>query len=382
MNEKPKKVKKIKSTVKNIITPNGIITNKSLPSLYNGNVDIPITINNDIIYLYGKKTYNNVDILFIVFNYNNESYNSVINDLDDINLFKNKINSGVFNIVSFTESSINNSIKGYINAYYAAIKYYDILFNKFNRIGIFDNNKSMILFVNINMDNAFWYDSFMFFGNGNDSTINELTAVDITCHEMTHGLLEETLDFAYKGESGSINEALSDIFGTYCEFVINSSYDTPDWIIGENVTKNGFRNQGNPLSNNNPDAYDGKYWIDPKKEQSIHGNSSVISFFIYLCVNGISNYRNSFGTIINIPNDNLITFDIMMKIIYDILKKKPIELNSTMNDFWNACINTSKNLKYSSQITNRIIDCGNAVNLNKLSKNISGGNCNNSNVCF
>ena len=75
-------------------------------------------------------------------------------------------------------------------------------------------------------DNAFWSDSCfcMTYGDGafnastNPSGFLTMTALDVTGHELSHGVMSQTAGLIYAGESGGLNEANSDIFGTMTEF--------------------------------------------------------------------------------------------------------------------------------------------------------------------
>jgi len=71
--------------------------------------------------------------------------------------------------------------------------------------------------------NAFWSDSCfcMTFGDGNGS-YKVLTAPDVVGHELSHGVTAATANLTYSGESGGLNEATSDIMGT---FVVYYTYN-------------------------------------------------------------------------------------------------------------------------------------------------------------
>ena len=43
-------------------------------------------------------------------------------------------------------------------------------------------------------------------------------ALDVVGHEVTHGIIAHEADLVYADESGAVNEALADIFGTLIEF--------------------------------------------------------------------------------------------------------------------------------------------------------------------
>uniref|UniRef100_UPI0013D3529C M4 family metallopeptidase n=3 Tax=Pseudomonadota TaxID=1224 RepID=UPI0013D3529C len=70
-----------------------------------------------------------------------------------------------------------------------------------------------------NYNNAYWSDACfcMTYGDGDGTTLRPLVALDVAGHEMTHGVTSRTANLTYSGESGGLNEATSDIFGTMVE---------------------------------------------------------------------------------------------------------------------------------------------------------------------
>lgn len=70
------------------------------------------------------------------------------------------------------------------------------------------------------INNAFWSDQLqtMIFGDGDGVTFSALgTALDVVAHELTHGVTRAESDLIYAGESGALNESLSDIFAAAVE---------------------------------------------------------------------------------------------------------------------------------------------------------------------
>src|SRR6185312_7752790 len=64
-------------------------------------------------------------------------------------------------------------------------------------------------------DNAFWDGTRMVFGDGDGTTFTRFTvAVDVVGHELTHGVTEHAAGLAYRGQSGALNESVSDVFGS------------------------------------------------------------------------------------------------------------------------------------------------------------------------
>jgi len=84
-------------------------------------------------------------------------------------------------------------------------------------------------------ENAFWDGTQLTYGDGAGNA-RPLTELDIAGHEMTHGVTENTAGLVYEGESGGLNEATSDIFGTAVEWYANNLVDKPDYLIGEKST--------------------------------------------------------------------------------------------------------------------------------------------------
>ena len=86
------------------------------------------------------------------------------------------------------------------------------------------------------MGNAFWNGTLIAYGDGN-AAFNPLAgSLDIAAHEITHGVIERTVNLEYRFESGALNESIADIFGVML--------DRDDWRIGEEVVKSRFFSSG------------------------------------------------------------------------------------------------------------------------------------------
>jgi vibriolysin len=147
-----------------------------------------------------------------------------------------------------------------------------------------------------NYVNAFWNGTQMVYGDGDGVNASNLAdSLDVTAHELTHAVTERTSNLTYSGQSGGLNEGMSDVFG-----------NTVEW----------FRDNGNnpnataPLSANNVmvgediwtpatpnDAL--RYMNDPKKDGSsidfapdftsgldVHYSSGVPNLAFVLLSNG------------------------------------------------------------------------------------------------
>ena len=160
-------------------------------------------------------------------------------------------------------------------------------------------------------DNAFWNGSQMVYGDGDEDLpeserlFNRFTSsIDIIGHELTHGITEYAARLVYRGQSGALNESLSDVFGSLVkQRVRNETADQADWIVGAglftpNVSAEGIRSMKAPGS-----AYDDRVLgRDPQPahmagyEQveydngGVHINSGIPNHAFYLVATEIGGY--------------------------------------------------------------------------------------------
>ncbi len=131
--------------------------------------------------------------------------------------------------------------------------------------------------------NAFWDGTAMTYGDGS-STINPLTTLDITGHEISHGVTEHTSNLNYSNESGAMNEAFSDCMGTAIEFYGKPA--TANWLIGNEIGAT-FRSMSNPNAYSQPDTYLGTNWYSGSADNGgVHTNSGVMNYWFYLLSQG------------------------------------------------------------------------------------------------
>ncbi|MEV4741463.1 M4 family metallopeptidase [Streptomyces sp. NPDC049555] len=83
-------------------------------------------------------------------------------------------------------------------------------------------------------DNAFWDGEQMVFGDGDGDLFLDFTIpVDVIGHELTHGVTQHTANLEYYGQSGALNESVSDVFGSLIkQYALGQSTDQADWLIG------------------------------------------------------------------------------------------------------------------------------------------------------
>ncbi|MGW3669538.1 M4 family metallopeptidase, partial [Streptomyces sp. NPDC005141] len=183
----------------------------------------------------------------------------------------------------------SNAATAGADAHYGAAETWDFYKNTFGRSGIKNNGVgaySRVHYGNAYV-NAFWDDGCfcMTYGDGSGNA-DPLTSLDVAGHEMSHGVTSNTAGLNYSGESGGLNEATSDIFGTGVEFYANNSSDVGDYLIGEKIDING---DGTPLRYMDKPSKDGgskDSWYSGVGNVDVHYSSGVANHFFYLLSEG------------------------------------------------------------------------------------------------
>jgi thermolysin metallopeptidase-like protein/emfourin len=86
-------------------------------------------------------------------------------------------------------------------------------------------------------DNAFWDGRQLVFGDGDGRVFTRFTKpVDVLGHEFVHAVTEHTAGLVYQGQSGALNESMSDVFASCLkQRLLGQSADRADWLIGEGL---------------------------------------------------------------------------------------------------------------------------------------------------
>ncbi|MGC0337724.1 M4 family metallopeptidase [Streptomyces sp. SLBN-8D4] len=202
--------------------------------------------------------------------------------------------------------SASNAETAGADAHYGAALTWDYYKNVQGRSGIRGDGVGAYSRVHYgnNYVNAFWDDSCfcMTYGDGSGNT-HPLTAIDVAGHEMTHGVTSNTAGLNYSGESGGLNEATSDIFGTAVEFYANNSSDVGDYLIGEKINING---DGTPLRYMDKPSKDGASkdsWYSGIGSVDVHYSSGPANHFFYLLSEG-SGTKTINGVTYNSPTSD------------------------------------------------------------------------------
>ncbi|MBW8700710.1 Transglutaminase-activating metalloprotease [Streptomyces sp. MBT84] len=259
-------------------------------SLYSGTVTLNTTKSGSTYQLYdttrgGHKTYNLA--------HRTSGTGTLFTDADDV------WGTG-------TASSSSTDQTAAADAAYGAQATWDFYKSTFGRSGIKNDGKAAYSRVHYGNSyvNAFWDDSCfcMTYGDGSGNN-HPLTSLDVAGHEMSHGVTSNTAGLNYSGESGGLNEATSDIFGTGVEFAANNSADPGDYLIGEKINING---DGTPLRYMDKPSKDGgsaDNWSSSVGNLDVHYSSGVANHFFYLLSEG-SGSKTINGVTYNSPTSN------------------------------------------------------------------------------
>lgn len=86
-------------------------------------------------------------------------------------------------------------------------------------------------------DNAFWDGTQLVFGDGDGEIFERFTKpVDVLAHEFAHAVTESTAGLVYRGQSGALNESVSDVFAICLkQRLLGQDATSGNWLIGEEL---------------------------------------------------------------------------------------------------------------------------------------------------
>lgn len=186
-----------------------------------------------------------------------------------------------------------------VSAHYNAGEAYRYFLETFGRNSINGQGGNIVSLINISeddgsdMDNAFWNGQAMFYGNGNTAFTSPLAkALDVAGHEISHGVVQNTANLEYEGESGALNESFADIFG--------AMIDRDDWQMGEEVVNpsvfptGALRDLANPNNGGNnlgdpgwQPAHTNEQYTGSQDNGGVHINSGIPNRAFFLLASNI-----------------------------------------------------------------------------------------------
>lgn len=154
----------------------------------------------------------------------------------------------------------------------------------------------------VQYDNAFWNGSQMVFGDGDGTVFGRFTgAVDVIGHELTHGVTQYTANLVYQGQSGALNESVSDCFGSMVkQYQLGQDAAGADWLIGaglflpsvHGVALRSMKDPGtaydDPHLGKDPQPASMTGYVDTTADDGgVHINSGIPNRAFYLAATGI-----------------------------------------------------------------------------------------------
>jgi Zn-dependent metalloprotease len=190
-------------------------------------------------------------------------------------------------------------------AYDGAGTTYDLYWQAYQRSSVDGNGLRLDSTVHYQQgyDNAFWDGQQMVYGDGDEDLpadqriFNRFTiAIDVIGHELTHGVTQYTGNLNYSGQSGALNESISDVFGSLVkQFKLGQQAQDADWIIGEglltpNVHGVGIRSMkapgtayDDPVLGKDPQPANMSDYVNTIEDNGgVHINSGIPNHAFYL----------------------------------------------------------------------------------------------------
>ena len=201
------------------------------------------------------------------------------------------------NYIAGGSTTVANGQTAGVDAHYGTERTFDYYSSVHGRNGIDGAGKAAYNRVHYSSkyDNAFWSDSCfcMTYGDGNSFTV--LTSIDVAGHEMTHGVTSRTANLTYSGESGGLNEAMSDIHGTMVEFYARGGSGTTigntggNFLIGDQLSATPLRYMYKPSKDgHSPDA-----WKNGIGSSDVHYSSGPMNHAFFFLSQGASDVSTS-----------------------------------------------------------------------------------------
>jgi Zn-dependent metalloprotease len=146
-------------------------------------------------------------------------------------------------------------------------------------------------------NNAFWNGRQMVFGDGDGEIFNRFTqSLDIIGHELTHGVTQYEAGLDYQGQSGALNEHMSDVFGSLVkQHVHRQTAKRADWLIGEGIWAKGIHGKAlrsmkapgtaydDPRVGRDPQPGHMSGYVDTEDDNGgVHINSGIPNHAFYL----------------------------------------------------------------------------------------------------
>ena len=180
-----------------------------------------------------------------------------------------------------------------VDAHFFTGVVYDYYKKTHGRAGIDGKDSPLIATVHYGSEynNAFWDGEGMTYGDGDGSEFKGFAAaLDVIAHELTHGVTQNTSGLIYSKQSGALNEAVSDIFGSFVEHALRPD-PIKNFILGEDLTigdTKPFRDLIHPSKGRQPSNM--KQFVNTTTDNGgVHTNSGIVNNAMFLMTIGGTN---------------------------------------------------------------------------------------------
>lgn len=234
---------------------------------------------------------------------------------------------------------------------------YDFYLNAHARLSIDNADMTMVAIVRYcdpeqcPMQNAFWSgtENRMYFGAG-------FVVDDVVAHELTHGVTQYESGLIYYGQSGAINEALSDIWGEFVDLGNAQGNDAASvrWLMGEDLPSGAIRDMENPPAYYQPDKMTSAYYYEGAADNGgVHINSGVANKMCFLLTDG-GTFNGQTVQAMGIP----LVADLFYEVQTNLLTP-----SSGFLSLYSALEQAAINLSFTNEQRNNILAAGQAVEI-------------------
>ena len=184
---------------------------------------------------------------------------------------------------------------------------YDFFANVYGRSSVDGKGKRLDSTVHYGtrFDNAMWDGRQMIYGDGDGKIFKRFTAsLDVIGHEITHGHTQYLSNLGYSGQTGAINEHISDAFGSMVkQWARNQTANQADWLIGAELFGPGVAARGirslaapgtaydDPVLGKDPQpAHMRNYVVTEDDNGGVHINSGIPNHAFYIVSTTLGGY--------------------------------------------------------------------------------------------
>jgi len=178
----------------------------------------------------------------------------------------------------------------------ATFEFYSQVFSR-NSIDDHGMRLDSTVHYSVRFDNAMWTGHQMVYGDGDGRLFRRFTAsLDVIAHELTHGVTQYTAALGYEGETGALNEHISDAFGIMAkQFTLRQTARESDWLIGAELYTSAVRGKAvrsmaapgtaydDPVLGRDPQPAHMRDYVDTYDDNGgVHINSGIPNHAFYL----------------------------------------------------------------------------------------------------